>query len=162
MPAVAQALTESVEEQRDALAGLAAREQFHVFLVASDTLADDAHQLLLEPGDLRGHVRQFVEWDFAHVGDIQRDGFTAMRAGAQCIEPDQFTGQVETNHLFLAVLADGDGLEGPFARDVDGAHRIANAEQPTAAFDGATFLDDGFQLFEVGGRDPRGQAQIPQ
>ena len=82
-----------MQEQRDALVGLAPHQHLHVVLVAAHALADDAQQLLLQARQLRRDRGQSVERHFADVGGGQRDGFAAMGARAECIEADQFAGK---------------------------------------------------------------------
>ena len=139
---LAEALGQAVQEQRDALVGLAPHQHFHVVVVAVEAVADHAQQLLLQARQLRGDLGELVERHVADVGAGQRHGLAAMRAFAEGIEADQFAGQVEADDLLLAVLADADRLEGAIAGHVHRRQRIADAEQALAALDGATSAHD--------------------
>ena len=157
---VAVALGQAVQEQRDALAGLAPHQHAEVVLVAVHALADDAQQLVLQARQLRSDRRQLVEGHLAHVRGRERDRFATVLARAERVEADQLARQVETDDLFLAFLADAHRLERAVARDVDRVQGIAGPEQALAAFDRPLALDDVVQPLHLVRADAGRQAQL--
>ena len=98
------ALAEAVQEQRHAAVRIAPHQHAEVVVVAPHALADHAHELLLQAGHARGHVRELVERHLADVGRGQRDRLAAMALRAERVQTDQLARQVEAEDLLLAFL----------------------------------------------------------
>ena len=143
------ALAQPVQEQGDPLAGLAARQHVDVIVVTVRALPDHPQQLLLQAGQLRGDGSQAGERQFADPRLGQRHRVAAVLAAADRIQPEQFAGQVEAEHVLLAGLVDADGLERAFAGHVHRAQRLAGTEQGFAGPQRLPALDHRIQPAQV-------------
>ena len=151
-----------MQEQRDALVGLAAQQYVHVVAVAIQALPDDPQQLLLEDRQLCRDVGQLLERHVADIGGGQRDRLAAVSSIAHGIEADQLAWQMEAQNLLLAVLADRHRLEGAVTGHEHRRQRVAGAKQPLAPFDRATPTNDVVEANQIVGADAGGQAQLLQ
>jgi ABC-type transporter Mla MlaB component len=158
----AQPLAQPVQEQPDALVGLPAHQHLEVILVAVGALSHHPQQLLLQAGQMRRHVRQILERDLADMRRGQSDRLATVLAGAERVEPQQLSGEVETHHLLLARFAQGDRLEGPLAGDIDRRQPLPKAEQALAAFDRPLAPHNLLQPRQIGRIDSGGQAELLQ
>ncbi len=156
------ALTQILQEQGNALASLAARQHIQMILVAITALAHHAKQLHLQARQLRGNTGKISERQFADARIPKRDGFAAVITSANGIQPEQFTRQMEAEHMFITRFADTDCLECPFAGDEHRLQYVADTEQPITRLQRSTALDYGFKLFQVITLDASRQAQLLQ
>jgi hypothetical protein len=82
-----------------------------------------------------------------------------MLAGAERIEPEQFSWQMKANHLLVAIAIQRDGLECAFAGDIQGAQRLASMEQRFATLQWPPVQDDAVEAFDAFDANAGWQAQ---
>ena len=147
--ALLQALGEAEQKGGEAILGafLAQQEQ-HLGLL-SDLLAEEAVHLVLKGGDGDAEFLEAGTGHLAEGGGLQDLGGAAMGIFLDGVQADDFTGQMETQHLFPSFRAGGKGLDGAGLDDEEGAEAVAVLKKVVPTVQGAVATDDGVQTFNV-------------
>ena len=83
--------------------------------------------MVLQRGDLAQQFFKVLEWQHAYFAVLERDRAEVLAIGADRIEAQDFSGQVEAGDLFRTVFRQVDGLEGASAYCIEVAERIPHA-----------------------------------
>ena len=122
-------LAELVQEQADALQRLPVAEDLHVVLVEANAATGHAQQSALRAGYAAQGRFERIHGDLADIAVDQRHHPIAVAALEQRAQPDQFAGQMEADHLLVAIGVHRHRLQAAAHGDEQPTHRTPGMDQ---------------------------------
>src|SRR5688572_18069218 len=92
-------------------------------------MAHDAEQFGLQTGHLASHANNGFEIQTANGTGVECDDVGNMAAAMDCIQANDFTGQIESQHPLLAIALDDITLEAARPNGGHGVKFISGAKQ---------------------------------